>query len=127
MVDSSAAIGWCAMFTDMLDTPVSKLAMCNDINIAQYFLDARSLSGCQYYDTDMAQGVTDLVFLEAVLKYVLNDEAACFTQSNLVPHTTECFIHIFHDLRWRLSPSEFEELLPNVTGIAMNNGLGNAT
>lgn len=36
------------MLTDMLDTPVSKLAMGKNVNLCQYLLDSRTLRGRQY-------------------------------------------------------------------------------
>jgi len=46
MVDGSAAISWGTMLTDMLDAPVAKLAMSNNINALQDFLNARALRLC---------------------------------------------------------------------------------
>lgn len=43
VVDSTTAVGWGSVFADMLDTPVPKLSMCNNVNVGQDFLDARSL------------------------------------------------------------------------------------
>lgn len=44
-----------------------------------------------------------------------------------MPHTPKCFIDIFHDLRGRFGPAKFEKLLPDMTGITVNNCLRNAT
>lgn len=43
MVNGSASIRRSAMFTNMLDAPVSKLAVSNNINVGKNFLNARTL------------------------------------------------------------------------------------
>lgn len=59
-------------------------------------------------DSGKLIGIVYLVFLEAVLKYVLNDQAAGFAESNFMPHTTEGLVDILHDLGGRLGPTELE-------------------
>lgn len=44
MVDSSAAVCWGAMLADVLNAPIAKLAVGDDVNIGKDFLDARPLS-----------------------------------------------------------------------------------
>lgn len=44
MVDGTTAIGRCTMFTHVLDAPVSKLPMSNDIDAGQYLVYAGTLS-----------------------------------------------------------------------------------
>lgn len=63
-----------------------------------------------------------------------------------MPHSTQCLVHIFHDLWRRLSPAELKQFLPNVAGIyykstlkcqlaeiwdrdftSVNNGFGDAS
>jgi len=44
-----------------------------------------------------------------------------------MPHATKSFIDVLHDLRWRLGPAKFKELLPDVAGVAMNDCLWDAT
>jgi len=39
-----------------------------------------------------------------------------------MPHATKSFINVAHDLRRRIAPAQLEELLPNVTSVAMDNG-----
>lgn len=70
---------------------------------------------------------THLVFLETVLENVLDHQATCLAQSDLMPHTTKRFVDVAHDLRWRIAPAELEKLLPDVAGIAMDHSLRNAT
>lgn len=43
-----------------------------------------------------------------------------------MPHTTERLVDELHDLRGTLSPSELEELLPDMTGISVDDSLGDA-
>lgn len=45
VINGAAAISWGTMFTDVLDAPVAKLAVSDDVNTAEDFLDARSLQG----------------------------------------------------------------------------------
>src|SRR5690242_12678749 len=70
---------------------------------------------------------TYLVFFEAVLKDVLNNQATCLTKCYFMPHTTKSFIDILHDLWWRLSPAKFEKLLPDMTSVTMNDSLRDTT
>jgi hypothetical protein len=46
MVDSSAAISWGTVLADVLDAPVAKLAMSNDVDACQDLLNARALEIC---------------------------------------------------------------------------------
>jgi len=46
VVDGSAAISWGTMLADVLNTPITELAMSNDINACQDLLDARALKLC---------------------------------------------------------------------------------
>ena len=45
-------------------------------------------------------GRTNLVFFQAVLKDVLYNQAARLSERNFMPHATEGFIDVLHDL-WR--------------------------
>ncbi len=44
VVDGSASVGRSTMLADMLNAPVSKLTVSNDVNVGKDFFDARSLS-----------------------------------------------------------------------------------
>ena len=44
-----------------------------------------------------------------------------------MPHATESLIDILHDLRRRLSPAKLEKLLPDMTSVAVNDGLRDTT
>ena len=46
MVNGSATISWGTMLADVLDAPVAKLPMSNDINACQDLLNARALNMC---------------------------------------------------------------------------------
>ena len=41
-----------------------------------------------------------------------------------MPHAAKGFIDMLHDLWWRCLLSKFEQLLPDVAGIAMDDRLG---
>lgn len=43
MVDGSAAIGRSTVLADVLDTPITKLTVGNDIDTGEDFVDARAL------------------------------------------------------------------------------------
>lgn len=43
MVNSSAAIGGAAVFTDVLNTPVTKLAMSDNVDVGENFFDTGTL------------------------------------------------------------------------------------
>jgi hypothetical protein len=43
MINCPATIGWGTMLTDMLDTPVAKLAVSDNINTGKNLLDTRAL------------------------------------------------------------------------------------
>lgn len=126
MINGSATISWGTMLADVLDAPVAKLAVSNNVNACQNFLNARALEHCKLLPIGK-NGSAYLVLLETVLKDILNDQATSLTKSNLVPHTTESFIDIFHDLRRGLSPTKLEKLLPDVTSVAMDDSLRDTT
>ena len=44
-VDGAASISWRAVLADMLDAPVAELAVSNNVNALQDFVDARTLQG----------------------------------------------------------------------------------
>jgi hypothetical protein len=46
MVNCPATISWGTMLADVLDAPVAKLAMSNDVNACQDLLNARALEIC---------------------------------------------------------------------------------
>jgi len=70
---------------------------------------------------------TRLVFLQAVLKDVLNNQATSLTKSNLVPHAAKSLIDILHNLGRGLGPAKLKKLLPDMASITVNNSLWNTT
>jgi len=46
VVDSTSAICWSTMLTDVLNAPVAKLSMSNDVNAGKDLLDAWALMEC---------------------------------------------------------------------------------
>jgi hypothetical protein len=40
-----------------------------------------------------------------------------------MPHATQSLIYVLHNLWWRLGPAELEKLLPDMTGITVNDSL----
>lgn len=46
MINGAATISWGTMFADVLDAPVTELAMSNNVNACQDFLNARALENC---------------------------------------------------------------------------------
>ena len=44
-----------------------------------------------------------------------------------MPHATQCLVNIFHDLGWRIAPTQLEQLLPNMACIAVNDSLWDST
>lgn len=67
-----------------------------------------------------------LVVLHTVLEDVLDNQAARLTKGDLVPHAAKCFIHITHDLRGLINPAKLEQLLPDVTSVAMDDSFRDA-
>lgn len=70
---------------------------------------------------------TNLVILKTILKDVLHNQTASFAESNFVPHAAESLIDVLHDLWGSALPAEFKQLLPDMTGVAVDDSLGNAT
>lgn len=68
----------------------------------------------------------DLIFLKAVLEDVLHNQAASLTKGDIMPHAAERLVHELHNLWRRIGPTEFEQLLPHMAGVAMDDRLWNA-
>lgn len=69
---------------------------------------------------------TNLVIFQAILEDVLDHQTSSLSKGNLVPHTTKRFVDELHDLRRTLTPSQLEQLLPNMTSISVDDSFGNA-
>lgn len=126
MVNGSTTVGGASMFADMLDAPVSKLPVSDNVDVGEYFLDARTLEDGLVLKFGRNKKAY-LVIFQAVLKDVLHDQTASLSQGHLVPHAPERIIDVLHNLRWRLCPTEFKELLPNVASVAVDHCLGDST
>lgn len=87
------------MFADVLDTPIAKLTVSDNVNACKNLFNAGTLTSVSKSASDWGWKA-HLVFLKTVLKDVLNYEATSFTQSNLVPHTLQSFVDKLHDLGW---------------------------
>jgi hypothetical protein len=110
VVNGVVAVGNGAVLADVLNAPVAELTMGDNVNTGKDLVDAGTL-----------------VILKAVLEDVLNDKTASLAESNLVPHATESLVDVLHDLGRSVTPAEFEQLLPDVAGITVDNRLRNAT
>lgn len=106
MVNNPTLVWWRTMLTEMLDAPIAKLTMSNQVDVGNDLFNRGTL-----------------LVLDTILEDVLNDKTTSFTQSHLVPHTTKSLVDFQHDLWWFFTPAKFEELLPDVTSIAMNNSI----
>jgi hypothetical protein len=126
VVNGPAAISRSTVLADVLNAPVAKLTMSNNINACQNLFDARALGIIRIALKERSEG-SYLIFFEAILKDVLNNQATSLTKGHLMPHATKCLVNILHNLRGRLGPTKLKQLLPDVAGVAMNNRLGNAT
>lgn len=71
VVNDTSFVRWSTVLTEMLDAPVAKLSVSNEINVGNDFLNGRSF-----------------LLLDAILENVLDNQAACFTKSNFVPHAS---------------------------------------
>lgn len=109
VIDGVVAVRDGAVLADVLDAPVAELTMGDNVDAGKDLVDAGAL-----------------VLLKAVLEDVLDDKTASLTEGNLVPHAAESFVDVLHDLRRGVAPAEFEQLLPDVTGVTVNNRLRNA-
>lgn len=100
----------------MLDTPVTELPMGNQVNVLQHLGDAGSLLKSAI-DEKKRNAPMYLILFQAVLENVLNNETASFTKGHLMPHSSQRFVDILHNLGWGANPAKFEQLLPNMTGV----------
>jgi hypothetical protein len=75
MIDGTAAVGRGTMLADVLNAPVTKLTVSDDVNVGKYLLYTESLLSVSM-DFQVLRELsllTNLVFFEAVLKDVLDD------------------------------------------------------
>jgi hypothetical protein len=123
MVDCPATVGRSAVLADVLDAPVSELAMGNNVNVGEDLLDTGALLEHVSKTSKSWRGAMHLVLFKAIFKDVLDDEAAGFTQSYLMPHAHKRLIDILHDLRGGFSPPKLKKLLPDMTSVSMDDRL----
>lgn len=91
VVNRTAAVGRSSMLANVLDTPVAKLSVGNNVNVGEDFFDAGSLGSKMIshpYILKTLEQERYLVFLETVLKNILNDQAASLAEGDFMPHAT---------------------------------------
>ncbi len=124
VVDDTALVRRRTMFAQVLDTPVSELAMSNQIDACNDFFNGRALiKRSKLLVASLGNEIvgTCLFLLNTVLENVLNHQAACFAQCDLMPHTAKSLVDLEHDLRWLPAPAQLKEFLPDMTSIAMDD------
>ena len=62
-----------------------------------------------------------LLIFDTVLKDILNYQAPCFSKSNFMPHPSQSFVNFGHDLWGFATPTQFEELLPDMACVSMDH------
>ncbi len=123
MINGAATISWQSMLANMLDAPIAELPVCDNVNACQNLVDTGTLRNGISNAHREGSHRAYLVFLQAILEDVLNDETAGLSKCNFMPHASKGFVDVLHDLRWRVAPSQFEKLLPDVTSVAVNHRL----
>jgi hypothetical protein len=128
VINGPAAVCRSSVLTNVLDAPVAELTVGDNVNVCQDLFNARALDNtlAMTFLTDSSWYQTHFVLLQAVLENVLHHKATSLAQGNLMPHASKSLIDKFHDLRRRLGPTQLEELLPDMAGVAVNNRLGDA-
>jgi hypothetical protein len=126
VVGGATTIWWSSMFADVLDAPVAELAMGYDINTGEHLVDAGTLPTVSMFLKTVV-ALSYLILLEAVLEDILHYQATCLAQRNLVPHPSESLIDVAHNLWWGVAPTKLEQLLPDVTSVAVDDSLWDTT
>ena len=98
MVNSPAAVRGRTVFTDVLDAPVTELAMGHNINVGKNLLNARTLLRKVRRIIPTYKNLAYLILFEAVLEDVLHNKTASLSQSDFVPHSVQSLVDILHDL-----------------------------
>jgi hypothetical protein len=109
MVNSTVAVRKGAVLADVLDAPVAKLTVSDDIDASKNLIDARTL-----------------VLVKTVLEDVLDDETASLSQGDFVPHATKSLVDVLHDERRSSAPAQLEQLLPDMACVAVDDRLRDA-
>jgi hypothetical protein len=113
---------WMAVLDNVLDDPISPLTTSNGVDIFENLLNTRSLPVSLW-----GEGDRDLVFIQAILKDVLNDQTSSLAQRNLSPNSPKRIIDILHNHRRIPPPPNLQNLLPNMTRKPMTHRLRNPT
>ena len=103
VVDDATLVGGRPMLAEMLNAPVAKLTMSDEVDVCNDFLDCRALKHVSMAVDSMH--ITHLFFLNAVFKDVLDHETASLTERNFMPHAAKSFVDLDHDLRWLPAPA----------------------
>lgn len=109
MINDATLVRRRAMLAQVLDAPVAELAVGDQINICNDLLDGGAL----------------LIF-DTVLENVLHDKTSSFAQGDLMPHASQSFVDLQHDLWWLATPAQFEQFLPDMTCVTMDDGVRDA-
>ena len=102
MVNGATTIRRETVLANVLNAPVAKLTMGNDINAVQDFVDARTLErtklvsrvnmreiySCVAAEVRERTIKTYFILLQTILEDILDDQATRFAQRNFVPHAT---------------------------------------
>ena len=127
MVDGTVAISRGSVLADVLDAPVAELTMRDYVDAGKNLVDAGALGNMVSCLTTIGVMDTYLVLLKAILEDVLDNQAAGLAESDFVPHSSKSLVDITHDLWGRVAPAELKELLPDMTRVAVDHGLGDTT
>ena len=77
MISGTTAVSRSAVLANVLDAPVSKLAVSDNINASKYLFDTGTLVKWLVRYFLSWQAIAYLVFLETVLEDILNDKTTC--------------------------------------------------
>lgn len=76
---------------------------------------------------ELVNGITDLVVLQTVFEDVLYHQTTSLSKCDFVPHAMKSFVDELHDLGRALSPPQFKQLLPDMTGVTVDDRFWNTT
>lgn len=122
VVNGVAAILRGTMFTDVLDAPVTELAVGHNIDVGQHFIDAGTLLKVSIRPPS-SKGSSNLIFFQTVFKDVLHDQTPSLAKSYIVPHSAQGLIDVLHNLWGRVGPAQLEQLLPHMARVTMDDRL----
>ena len=79
MFYGTATVGWCAMLADMLDAPIAKLAMSDDVDVVKHLIQTRTLWHWLSQCPMKFSGNTCFVFFKAILEDILHHQTSSLT------------------------------------------------